>query len=198
MSCFLQRAGAEGDRVFFVNTWEPNFNWITEQLAVGGSFPVERAEHLAREHRIEAVIDLRGEAMPDKQLLRRHGITLLHLPTADMCGVEMCDLEHGIRFASEFFDKGQRVLVHCEHGIGRSATLALCLLVHLGHAPLDALALMKKRRPLISPSPPQFECWSAWLDSYRFSRDVNWKLPSFEEFQAVAYRRPPRSSVPAR
>ncbi|RZL90157.1 MAG: protein phosphatase [Variovorax sp.] len=172
-----------------MNTWEPNLTWITEQLAVGGSFPIERAQHLARDHRIDAVIDLRGEAMPDKQVLHRHGITLLHLPTEDMCGVEMPDLEHGIRFASEFLDRGGRVLVHCEHGIGRSATLALCLLVHLGHAPLDALALLKERRPLIAPSPPQFECWSDWLDSYRFSHEVEWAVPTFDEFQAVAYRR---------
>lgn len=175
-----------------MDAWQPNFNWITELLAVGGSYPSECAELLAREHRIQAVIDLRGEAMPDAQLFRRHGITLLHLPTSDMHPVETPDLEHGIRFANEFLDKGQRVLIHCEYGIGRSATLALCVLVHRGHAPLEALALMKKQRPVVSPSPPQFACWSAWLDSYRFSSDVEWEIPSFEDFKALAYGRPKR------
>jgi protein-tyrosine phosphatase len=172
-----------------VDDWQPNFDWITELIAVGGSFPSECAELLAREHRIQAVIDLRGEAMPDPQLYRRHGITLLHLPTSDMHAVETPDLEHGIRFANEFLDQEQRVLIHCEYGIGRSATLALCLLVHRGLAPLDALALMKKRRPVVSPSPPQFKCWSAWLDSYRFSREVAWDVPSFAQFKALAYER---------
>jgi predicted protein tyrosine phosphatase len=176
-----------------MDPWQPNFSWITEQLAVGGSFPYDCAEQLAREHRIQAVIDLRGEAIPDPHVLRRHGIALLHLPTEDMCGVRMGDVEHGIRFANEFLDAGQRVLIHCEYGIGRSATLALCLLVHRGHAPLEALELMKKQRPVVAPSPPQFACWSAWLDDYRFSRDdVEWTLPSFDDFKTLAYGRRPR------
>ena len=97
-----------------------------------------------------------------------------------------------IRFANEFLDQGQRVLIHCEYGIGRSATLALCLLVHRGQPPLEALALMKKQRPVVSPSPPQFACWSAWLESYRFSQDVEWDVPSFAQFKALAYERGPR------
>ncbi|MBT2322345.1 dual specificity protein phosphatase family protein [Variovorax paradoxus] len=170
-----------------MNAWQPNFNWITELLAVGGSFPSEQAETLAREHGVRAVVDLRGEAVPDPHVLRRHGMTLLHLPTEDMCGVEMPDLEHGIRFVNSFLDEGLAVLIHCEHGIGRSATLALCVLVHRGMSPLEALALMKRQRPLVSPSPVQFECWCAWLDSYRFTNEVDWQLPSFEEFKALAY-----------
>jgi protein-tyrosine phosphatase len=170
-----------------VNTWQPNFSWIDDTLAVGGSFPSERAEGLAREHGIQAVVDLRGEAQPDVLVLRRHGIALLHLPTEDMCGVAMSDLDRGIRFVNAFRDAGQRVLIHCEHGIGRSATLALCVLVQRGHAPLDALALMKKQRPLVSPSPEQFACWCAWLESHRSTNDVGWRVPDFDEFQALAY-----------
>ncbi|GAA4344866.1 hypothetical protein GCM10023165_28390 [Variovorax defluvii] len=172
-----------------MEAWQPNFNWITELIAVGGSFPSACAEMLAREHHIEAVIDLRGEAMPDAHAYQRHGITLLHLPTSDMHPVETPDLEHGIRFANEFLDQEKRVLIHCEYGIGRSATLALCLMVHRGHPPLEALALMKKQRPVVAPSPPQFACWSAWLESYRFSQEVDWDVPSFAQFKALAYER---------
>ncbi|MEJ7688351.1 MAG: dual specificity protein phosphatase [Variovorax sp.] len=171
-----------------MENWQPNFNWITEQLAVGGSFPIEQAERLARDHAIHAVVDLRGEAKPDEYTLRRHGITLLHLPTEDMCGVEMPDLEHGVRFANHHLDENRRVLIHCEYGIGRSATLALCVLVYRGHAPLDALQLMKKQRAIVSPSPPQFACWTAWLESHQFSHDVDWNVPSFAQFKTVAYR----------
>lgn len=175
-----------------MSLWHPNLSWITNQLAVGGSFPLERANALAHEHRIAAVVDLRGEAVPDAVVMRRHGISLLHLPTEDMCAVETPDLEYGIRFANEFLDANKRVLIHCEYGIGRSATLALCVLVHRGMPPLEALALLKKQRPQVAPSPPQFECWRAWLDSYRFTRDVDWKLPSFDQFTEVAYVRPKR------
>jgi protein-tyrosine phosphatase len=169
-------------------TWQPNFSWITDTLAVGGSFPSEHAESLAREHGIDAVIDLRNEARDDEHGLRRHGITLLHLPTEDMCGVDADHLDSGVRFAGEQLDGGARVLIHCQHGIGRSAVLALCVMVTRGHAPLAALDLMKTRRALVSPSPVQFECWAGWLTAYRRQHDADWTVPSFDEFKAIAYR----------
>ncbi len=127
-------------------SWTPNFDWVTDHLAVGGSFHPGQTERLTREHGIRAVVDLRNEDVDDERLLRRHGIALLHLPTQDMCGVDQEHLDRGVRFASRHLDRGERVLVHCEHGIGRSAVLALCILVQRGRAPLDALALLKDRR----------------------------------------------------
>lgn len=174
-----------------MTSWEPNFSWITDQLAVGGSFPAERAEQIARDHGIAAVVDLRQEAMDDEALLRSHGVELLHLPTPDMCGVDAQHLAHGVAFASGHLDQGRRVLVHCEFGIGRSATLALCVLVRRGAAPLEALRAMKDRRALVSPSPVQFECWREWLDEHRSRHAVAWQTPSFDEFQLIAYRRTP-------
>ncbi|HVE53814.1 MAG TPA: protein phosphatase, partial [Ramlibacter sp.] len=100
--------------------WRPNFHWITDTLAVGGSFAPEHVPRLAREHGVGAVVDLREEDRDDERLLRAHGIALLHLPTEDMCGVDAPHLEQGVRFACEQLDRGARVLVHCQHGIGRS------------------------------------------------------------------------------
>ena len=171
-----------------MKTWTPNFSWITQQLAVGGSFPSERAQELASSHGIRAVVDLREEARDDEALLQRHGITLLHLPTEDMCGVDAAQLDHGVAFANAVLDRGERVLIHCEHGIGRSATLALCVMVWRGEAPLDALERMKSRRALVSPSPAQFACWSEWLRRHRELQRKAWDIPDFDAFQAIAYR----------
>jgi protein-tyrosine phosphatase len=171
-----------------MTTWKPNFSWITRELAVGGSFPSERAEELASAHRIRAVVDLRNEAKDDETVLRRHGMTLLHLPTEDMCGVDAAHLDEGVAFASAALDRGERVLIHCEHGIGRSATLALCVMVFRGERPLDALEQMKSRRALVSPSPAQFACWSKWLARHRELQRAPWEVPDFDAFQAIAYR----------
>lgn len=171
-----------------MSNWTPNFNWITQQLAVGGSFPSEQAEALASAHGIRAVVDLREEAKDDEALLQRHGITLLHLPTEDMCGVDAPQLDAGVAFANERLDRGDRLLIHCEHGIGRSATLALCVMVSRGAAPLAALERMKDRRALVSPSPAQFACWSGWLARHRTLRRAPWEVPDFDAFQAIAYR----------
>jgi len=171
-----------------MSSWQPNFDWITDDLAVGGSFLAEQTERLTREHRIRAVVDLRNEDVDDERLLRRHGITLLHLPTQDMCGVDRAHLDRGVVFATEHLDRGERVLVHCEHGIGRSAVLGLCVLVERGMAPLEALELMKSRRGGVSPSPEQFACWSDWLARRRRRGAVDWEVPEFDEFKAIAYR----------
>lgn len=175
--------------------WQPNLSWITDHLAVGGRFPVERAEHLAQALGIRAVVDLRSEDQDDEALLRRHGLTLLHLPTADLGAVSLPMLEDGVAFVNRHLDRGERVLVHCEHGIGRSATLALCVLVSRGLAPLEALELAKSRRSLVSPSPAQYEAWIGWMGGWQRANPADWALPGFDAFKAIAYRHlvdPPR------
>jgi protein-tyrosine phosphatase len=171
-----------------MNPSRPNFDWITDHLAVGGSFDPEQTERLAREHGLRAVVDLRNEDVDDERLLRRHGIVLLHLPTEDMGGIDSQHLDDGVRFACEHLDRGERVLIHCQHGIGRSAVLALCVLVQRGQPPLQALALMKDRRARVSPSPAQFACWADWLARHREGNAVPWDVPGFDEFKAIAYR----------
>ena len=165
-----------------VTATSPNFTWIAPELAVGGSFPESLAEALAREHGIRAVVDLRREACDDEALLQRHGVVLLHLPTDDLCAVSQPMLDEGAGFVTERLTRGERVLIHCEHGIGRSVTLALCVLCARGADPLEAMELIKTRRRAASPSPEQFEAWAAWLQ--RHGR----RAPEFDAFKAIAYR----------
>jgi protein-tyrosine phosphatase len=157
-----------------------DLDWITADLAVGGSFQSEQVVHLAREHFVAAVIDVREGVCDDVHVLRAHGLALLHLPTTDHCAIAPDMLRDGVAFAARH--RGGRVLIHCEHGIGRSALLALCVLVDRGHAPLEALALAKARRAKVSPSPAQYEAWASWL------RDRGAPVPAFDEFAAIAYR----------
>lgn len=165
-----------------------NFDWITPTLAVGGSFPPEAIETLARDHGVAAVVDARAEAVDDEALMARHGIAFLHLPTDDMFALSDDDLDAGVAFASAHIDRGERVVIHCEHGIGRSALLALCVLVARGEAPLGALERAKTARARVSPSPHQFEGWAKWLDRHRRQTGAKWSLPSFDAFADIAYR----------
>lgn len=164
-----------------------DLSWITEAFALGGSFAPNQSAALA-EHRLAAVVDVRGEACDDAGLLARYGIELLHLPTIDFEPITPRMLLRGVGFVAAHLDAGHRVLVHCARGIGRSALLALCVLVERGHAPLDALALAKARRAQVSPSPAQYEAWASWLASWRAERDSSWRVPTFDEFKAIAYR----------
>jgi hypothetical protein len=171
-----------------VPPWQPNLSWITPHLAVGGSFPSERAEALVREHRVRAVVDLRAESRDDEALLVKHGLAFLHLPTEDHCAVTPNMLAEGVGFVNRHLDRDERVLVHCEHGIGRSATLALCVMVSRGAAPLDALEQAKGARALVSPSPAQYRAWVGWLEGWAAGRSAAWAVPDFDAFKAIAYR----------
>lgn len=167
---------------------EPNLTFLTSALAVGGSVPERMIERIARTLRIRAVVDLRIEACDDEGLLARHGLSFLHLPTEDHAAVSQAMLDEGVRFANRHLDRGERVLVHCEHGIGRSATLALCILVSRGEEPLAALERAKDARPLVSPSPAQYEAWVEWLARWRDSHGAAWTIPDFDAFKRIAYR----------
>jgi protein-tyrosine phosphatase len=178
VSASIERANWEERR----RDWQPDLHWLTERLAVGGCFPPERPTDLALEHAISAVIDLRAEDCDDDAQLRRAGIHFLHLPTPDLQPASVDVLERGVRFAREHMSNGGKVLIHCQHGIGRSALLALCVLVDQGWEPLDALSHAKDCREVISPSRSQYEGWAKWLASR------GKQAPDYHTFGCIAYR----------
>lgn len=179
MSASNQYSNLDQDRS---EEWEPDFHWLTEHLAVGGCFPGERAADLASTHGIGAVVDLRQEDRDDEEQLRAAGIDFLHLPTPDLNPASADMLDQGVRFARDHMREGRKVLIHCQHGIGRSALLALCVLVDEGWEPLDALNHAKDQRELVSPSRSQYDGWADWLSSR------GKQAPDYHSFGCVAYR----------
>ncbi|MFC3070403.1 protein-tyrosine phosphatase family protein [Phenylobacterium soli] len=160
-----------------------NLSWVTPQLAVGGALPRGGAAALAAEHGVGAVIDVRAETCDDAHEMTLAGLRFLHLPTEDHAAVDQPMLDDGVRFARLAAAEGRRLLIHCEHGIGRSATVALCVMVDRGFQPLEALARAKNVRALVSPSPAQYEAWTAWLGRCAPQTEA----PSFDAFKAIAY-----------
>ena len=165
-----------------------DFDWVTPLLAVGAHFAAAEAARLAREHAIRHVVDLRLEACDDARALRRHGIELLHLPTEDVCAIDDGRIEEGVAWVNERLDRGSRVLIHCQHGIGRSALLALCVLVSRGDEPLDALIRAKEARRIVSPSPDQLAAFTRFCSLHRERAGAAWEIPSFDTLASIAYR----------
>jgi protein-tyrosine phosphatase len=172
---------AESNSVTYVSL-DDDVSWLTDRLAVSGCFAADCVARLAGAHRIAAIVDLREEDCDDEQALARNGIAFLHLPTPDMLPVSQPMLDEGVCFALSHIDAGRRVLIHCRHGIGRSALLALCVLSELGHEPLAALKLAKDRRAAVSPSHEQYLGWAEWLE--RRGRVA----PDAHSFGCIAYR----------
>ena len=165
-----------------------DLHFVTDGLAVGSHFTSEAAAALAEEHGIARVVDVRLEACDDEAVLRTHGITLLHLPTEDTRAISQASLRHGVTFAAEGLRRGERVFIHCQWGIGRSALLTLCILVDAGEAPLAALQRVKAARPVVSPSPEQLEALLQFAAGVKAARGATWPLPTVEALGAVAWR----------
>ncbi len=48
-------------------------------------------------------------------------------------------------------DRGEHLLMHCAAGIGRTGTIAVCLLIELGMTKAEALAHVAAHRPMAGP-----------------------------------------------
>jgi protein-tyrosine phosphatase len=164
-----------------------DFTWIAPNLAMGGARTVQRAEHLARLHGIRHIVDLRLEEKDDEEVLRRHGMTLLHLPTEDLCAIDPTMIDHGVAWIRAHIDRGDAVYIHCQWGIGRSALLTCCVLVSQGHGPADALRLAKKHRPIVSPSPEQLDALLMWSHRYRERRGEPLPSEAWADLAKIAY-----------
>lgn len=165
-----------------------DFDWIRPRLAVGGRIPTRHVPALARVHGVRRVVDLRIEDCDDERLLGRHGIQLLHLPTQDCCAISQTSLDQGVTWATDQLSAGERVLIHCQHGIGRSALLALCVMVAGGAQPLEALKSAKQARPRVSPSPEQLEAFRIWTGRHRDQDRASLVVPTLEALFQIAYR----------
>jgi predicted protein tyrosine phosphatase len=158
------------------------FDWITPELALGGCFDPHPAQRL-RDLGVGAVIDLRAETCDDARALAACGVAFLSLPTPDLAAITPAMLDAGVRFAETALRQDRPLLIHCQHGIGRSALLALCVMVDRGWTPAAALRRMKDAREKVSPSPAQYQAWADWLAARKVQG-----IPVFDAFAAVAYR----------
>lgn len=165
-----------------------DLHFVAPGLAVGARFPIGAAARLAAEHGIRRVVDVRVEDCDDEAVLRTHGIRLLHLPTEDTRAISQARIAHGVAFVSEGLDGGEKVLVHCQYGIGRSALLALCVLVARGDAPLAAMERAKQARRVVSPSPSQLEAFIAFSALHKARWGARWQVPELTELGAIAWR----------
>lgn len=133
-----------------------NMSWITPNLAVGGRIRPEDIPAVARAG-ITHVVDTRSEHHDDPQAMAKEHIELLYLPTRDTKPLTIEQMKEGASWVSERMKQGGRVLIHCEHGVGRSALLATAVLVYDGMHASDALHQVQQRRWQAAPNHSQVE-----------------------------------------
>jgi protein tyrosine phosphatase (PTP) superfamily phosphohydrolase (DUF442 family) len=133
-----------------------NLSWVTKHLAVGGRVRPEDIVPLGRLG-VTHVIDTRSEYVDDREALALEQIELLYLPTPDTYPLSVEHLIEGSTWANEKIRQGGRVLIHCEHGVGRSVLLTCAVLVGAGMGASDALELVKSKRWQAAPNHRQIE-----------------------------------------
>lgn len=128
-----------------------NLSWITPHLAVGGRFLSTEIHRLAARG-VGAIVDTRSEHQDDAQLLGAQGIEFLYLPTEDTFPLTVPQLCEGTAWVNARIAEGRSVLIHCEHGVGRSVLLAAAALVASGMSAHEAMALIQRKRWQAAPN----------------------------------------------
>jgi protein-tyrosine phosphatase len=141
-------------RIYEFSPSKLNFSWVTDQLAVGGAFRTSQIPRL-KAMGVNAVIDCREEAQDDAETLKRHGIDYLRLPTIDATALSQHSLDVGVEWARDRLTRGDKIFVHCLHGVGRAPLMGSCILVDRGANAVEAMELIKARRWQASPNEEQ-------------------------------------------
>jgi protein-tyrosine phosphatase len=165
----------------------PDHHWINPLLAIGGHMDGRSAADLKKNFHFAAIVDLRAESKDDEGELLASGMRFLHLPTPDNRAVSQSDLWKGMRWVHEQLVNGRSTYIHCQHGIGRSALLACCVLVSEGETPLSALRMLRATRSKVCPSPEQLHALIEWSEDWYISRDERSPNTSWRELADVVY-----------
>lgn len=128
-----------------------NMSWITTHLAVGGRIHPEDIKALAAAG-VTHVVDTRSEYRDDAEALAKEHIELLYLPTDDTRPLTIEQMLQGAQWVQERMEQGGRVLIHCEHGVGRSVQLTTAVLIYDGMHAQDALQLVQQKRWQAAPN----------------------------------------------
>lgn len=136
------------------NRERPDLTWIADDLAIGSQVLPDEWPAIAAAG-VGAVVDCRLEACDPVDLLHSLDIAFLHLPTLDAGDFTPSMVVDGVAWIEQQLASGRRTLVHCRAGKGRSVLIGAAVLTRRGYSPDDALALIRERRPIVTPTPGQ-------------------------------------------
>lgn len=145
----------------------PDLNFITDGLAVGGALRTSSQIRALRDLGIGAVVDLRSESKDDVAELEKNGIAFLHLPTPDWHPPTAADLDTGTNWIMDQMGSDRKVLVHCQHGIGRSVIMVAAVLVKMGYDWREAMRIIKAKRAGAGPHGDQLAALAAFASQQK-------------------------------
>lgn len=109
-----------------------------------------------KKHSIKCVINVKAEEHDTVSVLSTLGISYYYIPIADWGQPRKGQIETLLRIWDVAKLSGN-VLIHCAVGRGRSACMALAIMIHEGMCCDDAVKQIVKRRPIVTMLPTQIE-----------------------------------------
>lgn len=85
---------------------------------------------------------------------REPGVAYMVLPTVDSPEYDIQrDAIAAMRFIRQGLARGEKILIHCQAGVSRSATIVLLYLMLYRHLSLnEAMAMLRRVRPIVNPN----------------------------------------------
>lgn len=118
--------------------------WISDSVAVGYAPRSESDLSTIRAQGIEAIVNLCAECYDLNETESNYGFNVYYLPIVDETTPTLEALDDVIVWMQQIIHSGQRVLVHCRYGIGRTGTVVLSYLIHAGFGFKEAKKMMKQ------------------------------------------------------
>jgi hypothetical protein len=123
---------------------------ITDTLYIAAHPTPADAEYL-RQLPTHLMLSIRMR--PPQPSVRAAAEQWVHLPCMDtpLTPLPLLLLWTGVETALPVMNEGKNVVVHCAYGRHRSVALACCILIAQGRSAGDAMALVKRQRPVADP-----------------------------------------------
>jgi uridine kinase len=169
--------------------------WLEEGRLAASAYPDEADLAALSIRGITVLINLHRRPH-DCALLRRYGLTELHLPVPDFTPPAPEQLDAGVATIEQALASGTGVVVHCAAGLGRTGTLLACYLIRGGASPEAAIARVRAARPGALETPAQVAAVGAYAVRLRPTRTVIQKLA--DSVMSVQVAHPTRVAVKGR